>query len=235
MARRQILAAGGTDGDVTRLLRRRELTQVYPGVYVNHSGRLAWTQRQWAGVLAFWPAALAHVSALPDPPTAVLHVAVALGRNPRRLPRIVVHRTPDFETRADLDRSPPAIRLEHALIDVIADDIGREDLRAGFAALARVCSTRRTSPERILRTLASASTRLGAPHLGGDAGRSARRCLLRAGAGLSAPCRAGTWAAGGRSSDAQHRDWEVQLPGRPVSGAGCRRRARRPGVSRFPA
>lgn len=40
VARRQILAAGGTDGDITRLLRRRELTQVYRGVYVNHTGRL---------------------------------------------------------------------------------------------------------------------------------------------------------------------------------------------------
>ena len=53
VARRQILDAGGTDGDITRLLRRRELTQVYRGVYVNHTGRLSWTQRQWAGLLAF--------------------------------------------------------------------------------------------------------------------------------------------------------------------------------------
>jgi hypothetical protein len=155
VARRQILGAGGTDRDISRLLRRRELTQVCRGVYVNHSGRLTWTQRQWAGVLAFWPAALAHVSALPDPPTAVLHVAVAPGRNLRPLPRIVVHRTPDFDKRAELDRSPPAIRLEHALIDVICDDLGREDVPAAFAALARVCATRRTSPERIQRTLAS--------------------------------------------------------------------------------
>jgi len=76
VGRRQILAAGGTDGDITRLLRRRELTQVYRGVYVNHTGRLTWAQREWAGVLAYWPAALAHASALPDPPTAVLPVSV---------------------------------------------------------------------------------------------------------------------------------------------------------------
>ncbi|WP_102142901.1 type IV toxin-antitoxin system AbiEi family antitoxin domain-containing protein [Mycobacterium hubeiense] len=154
VARRQILAAGGTDRDITRLLRRRELTQVHRGVYVNHSGRPSWAQWQWAGVLALWPAALAHVSALPGPPTTVLHVAVAPGRNLQSLPRIVVHRTPDFEQRAELDRSPPAIRLEHALIDVIADDLRRDDVTAAFATLARVCSTRRTSPERVLRTLA---------------------------------------------------------------------------------
>jgi hypothetical protein len=154
LARRQILAAGGTDGDITRFLRRRELTQVYRGVYVDHTGQLTCTQWQWAGVLAFWPAALAHTSALPQPPTVVLHVAVAPGRNLRPLPRIILHRTPDFETRAELHRSPPAIRLEHAIIDVVADQLGRGEVREAFAVLARVCSTRRTNPERILRTLA---------------------------------------------------------------------------------
>lgn len=154
VARRQIIATGGNDDDITRLLRRRELAQVYRGVYVNHTGRLTWTQRQWAGVLAFWPAALAHTSALPDPPTTILHLAVGLGRNLRPLPRIVLHRTPDFETRAEPHRNPPAIRVEHAMIDVIADELGRGHVREAFAVLARVCATRRTSPERILRTLA---------------------------------------------------------------------------------
>jgi hypothetical protein len=94
------------------------------------------------------------VSALPDPPPAVIHIAVAPGRNLRPLQRIILHRTPDFETRAELHRSPPAIRLEHAMIDVIADDLGRRQVREAFAVLARICSTRRTSPERILQTLA---------------------------------------------------------------------------------
>jgi hypothetical protein len=161
VARRQIFATGGTDGDIKRLLRRRDLTQIYRGIYVNHTGQLAWTQRQWAGVLAFWPAALAHASALPGPPTAVLHIAVAPGRHLRPLPRIILHRTPDFEKRADLHRSPPAIRVEHAMIDVIADELGRGDLQAAFAVLARVCSTRRTSPERILRTLAGRQRVMG--------------------------------------------------------------------------
>ncbi|HEX9834137.1 MAG TPA: type IV toxin-antitoxin system AbiEi family antitoxin domain-containing protein, partial [Mycobacterium sp.] len=119
VSRRQVLEAGGTDSDIARMLRRRELTDVHRGVYVSHSGQLTLGQRHWAAVLAFWPAALAHASALPDPPTTVVHVAVGPGRNLRPLPRIVLHRTPDFELRAELDRSPPAIRLEHAVIDVV--------------------------------------------------------------------------------------------------------------------
>ncbi len=153
VSRRQILAAGGTDRDIARLLRHRELTQVYRGVYVNHTGRLTQTQQHWAGVLAYWPAALAHASALPCPPTTVVHVAVGPARNLRPAPRIVLHRTPDFEQRAELDRSPPAIRLEHALIDVVGDDLQRGNVSGAFAVLAQVCATRRTSPQRILQTL----------------------------------------------------------------------------------
>lgn len=137
------------------MLRRRELTDVHRGVYVNHSGQLTLRQRQWAGVLAYWPATLAHASALPDPPTTVLHVAVGPERNLRPLPRIVLHRTPDFELRADLDRSPPAIRLEHALIDVASGELGDKDVAAAFAVLTRVCATRRTTPQRILQVLAA--------------------------------------------------------------------------------
>ncbi|OBG18478.1 hypothetical protein A5765_03555 [Mycolicibacterium celeriflavum] len=155
VSRRQILAAAGTDDDIARLLRRRELTYVHRGVYVNHSGRLTQEQRHWAAVLAFWPAALAHASALPDPPTTVVHVAVDPARNLRPLPQIVLHRTPDFEQRAELDRSPPAIRLEHALIDVASSELHDEHLADAFAVLARVCATRRTTPQRMLRALAT--------------------------------------------------------------------------------
>jgi hypothetical protein len=106
-------------------------------------------------VLAFWPATLANVSALPDPPTTVVHVAVAPERTLRPLSRIVLHRTPDFELRAELDRSPPAIRLEHALIDVASGELRDKDVAGVFAALARVCATRRTTPQRILQILAT--------------------------------------------------------------------------------
>jgi hypothetical protein len=153
VSRRQILAAGGTDSDIARLLRRRELTYVHRGVYVNHSGWLSQVQRHWATVLAFWPAALAHASALPDPPKEVVHVAVDPARNLQPLPRVVVHRTPDFEQRAELDRCPPAIRLEHALIDVLSGELHDEDVAAAFAAVGKVCAARRTTPQRILQTL----------------------------------------------------------------------------------
>ena len=155
VARRQMLSAGATDFDIARLVRRRELIPVCRGVYANHSGRLTPTQRHWVAVLAFWPAALAHASALPEPPTTVVHVAVDPSRSLRPLPRIVLHRTPDFAHRADLFRNPPSIRLEHALIDVVGGELRDEDIAAAFAELARVCATWRTTPQRILETLES--------------------------------------------------------------------------------
>lgn len=155
ISRRQVLEAGGSDFDIARMLRRRELTDVHRGVYVSHSGQLTLRQRHWAAVLAYWPAVLAHASALPDPPTTVLHIAVGPGRNLRPLPRIVLHRMPDFELRAELDRSPPMIRLEHALIDVVGGELRHKDVAAAFAVLARVCATRRTTPQRILQVLAT--------------------------------------------------------------------------------
>lgn len=155
ISRRQVLDAGGSDFDIARMLRRRELTDVHRGVYVSHSGQLTLRQRHWAAVLAFWPSALAHVSALPDPPATVVHVAVGPGRNLRPLPRIVLHRTPDFELRAELDRSPPVIRLEHALIDVVCGDLRAKDVAAAYAVQAQVCASRRTTPQRILQVLAT--------------------------------------------------------------------------------
>lgn len=155
ISRRQVLEAGGSDFDIARMLRRRELTDVHRGVYVSHSGQLTLRQRHWAAVLAYWPAVLAHASALPDPPTTVLHIAVGPGRNLRPLPQIVLHRMPDFELRAELDRSPPMIRLEHALIDVVGGELRHKDVAAAFAVLARVCATRRTTPQRILQVLAT--------------------------------------------------------------------------------
>ena len=42
---------------------RKELVVLFPGVYVDHTGRASWIQRAWGAVLYAWPAALAGESA----------------------------------------------------------------------------------------------------------------------------------------------------------------------------
>ncbi len=167
VCRRQILELGGTDNDIERMLRRRDLAQVYVGVYVNHTGRLTRRQQEWAAVLAFWPAALTLESALPGHQLDVVKVAVALTRRVQNLPRVWVYPTSDLHQRTDGRATPPAIALEHATIDVMSCRIREDDVAAAFATLTQVCHTRRTTPERIASVL-------------GDRVRVAGRPLIRA-------------------------------------------------------
>lgn len=152
IARRQIQELGGTDADIARMLRRRELVQVHPGVYVNHNGPLTPSQRRWVPVLARWPAALARESALGEK-TDVLHLAVDRQRNVDPLPGVEIHRVTDLQRRVDWRATPPQLRVNEAVIDTMVARLSEDDVAGAFAVLTRACF-RRTDPERIARALA---------------------------------------------------------------------------------
>ena len=149
--RRQLLDLGGSDDDIARLLRRRELSVVHPGVYVDHTGPLTSHQRAWCAVHVHWPASLTGLSVLPDPPRKIVHVAISDRRSVRRIAGIVVHRTADFDARTDWLKSPPRIAMEHALIDLAS--ASRVD--QAFEMLAKAIYTRETWPARIRDVLAA--------------------------------------------------------------------------------
>jgi hypothetical protein len=151
VSRRQLRAMGGQDFELERLLRRRELVVVHPGVYVNHTGALSWQQRGWAAVLACWPAALAWESALPNPLTAgPVHVAVQHGRTLQRRDGVVIHRTTDFDDRVMWIKRPPRIAVEHAVIDVAA---AKPDPLDSFRVIADACQSRQTTAAAVARIL----------------------------------------------------------------------------------
>ena len=151
VSRRQILELNGTDGDIARMIRRRELVAVHPGVYVNHTGQPSRRQEEWAAVLFYWPAALTRESALPKPSTSgPIHVAVGTGRTVRPVPGVTVHRTSCFAKRVRWMKSPPRLTFEHAVIDVVS---ASTDLAAAFAVIADACQTRETSAAVIAATL----------------------------------------------------------------------------------
>lgn len=159
VARRQVLAAGGSDSDIARLLRRRELSRVLEGVYADHTGPLTADQRAWSAVLFYWPAALCHRSALGhDGLTGrrtlrdTIHVAVDQSRRVSRTPGIRVHRITGLDRLVLANLSPPRVRIEHAVLQV-ASDAPTE--RAAVAVLADVCRTRRTTPGRLADQLAT--------------------------------------------------------------------------------
>ena len=132
VARRQVLAAAGSDNDIERLLRQRRWARVHPGVYVGHTGPPTWDQRAWAAVLFFWPAALCRDSVV-DPGRMPIHVMVAAHRARVRLPGVVVHRSRGLDTQVRWNVGPPRQRLEHAVIDVAA---AAKDRWGGLAVLA---------------------------------------------------------------------------------------------------
>jgi hypothetical protein len=151
VSRRQILELHGTDSDIARMLRRRELVTIHPGTYVNHTGKPTWEQRAWAAVLYYWPAALTRESALPTPTrSGPVHVAVAAERTVRRVAGVTTHRTAGFDDRVQWIKSPPRVSYEHAAIDVAAD---KPDLAAAFQVFADACQTRETTAAAIAETL----------------------------------------------------------------------------------
>ncbi|MFT4008762.1 MAG: type IV toxin-antitoxin system AbiEi family antitoxin domain-containing protein [Nocardioidaceae bacterium] len=151
VSRRQLMGLGFNDDAVRKLLRRRELAKVHPGVYINHTGPLSWTSRAWAAVLYYEPAALSHESAL-NLAGDIIHIAVHRHRNLRPRPGVVLHRIVEFETRVAQHLSPPRVRIEHAALDVAAHCPRRAD---AVALLTDLCQRRRTTPSRLAEALAS--------------------------------------------------------------------------------
>lgn len=158
--RAQLLDAGLDPHDVRRLLRRRELTAVHPGVYAGHNGPLTWRQRAWAAVLHGWPAALSHDSALraADGPgqrdridDVPLHIAVDRGRSfTSPLPGVVTHHLTGLDRTVLWNLGPPRLRIEEALLDVAAGAATDVD---AIATLADAVQARRTTARRIRAAL----------------------------------------------------------------------------------
>ena len=157
VSRSQALKKGLAPHDLKRLQRRRELTVLHPGVYVSHTGSPTWLQRAWGGVLATWPAALTHESALracegPGRRLSsheVVHVAVDRHRRVTAPAGVVVHRLPRLEERVLWNLGPPRLHHEDAALEVAGR--ARSDLEA-IGVLATVVQSRRTTAARILRT-----------------------------------------------------------------------------------
>jgi hypothetical protein len=152
VSRRQVLAAGADELLIARKLRRREWARVHPGVYVDHTGPLTWHQRAWAAVLYAAPAALDGRSALRahgvrghDADDSI-DIVVAHDRRLDGRPGVQVQRSRHYERVAQVNLSPPRVRIEHALVRVAAaaptDD-------ASVGVLADGCQTRRTTAERL--------------------------------------------------------------------------------------
>lgn len=159
ISRPQAVAAGLGDHDLRRLVRRRDLTPLLRGVYVNHTGEPSWQQRAWAAVLYAEPAALSGTSALravglraggsgTDDPVAIV---VDHARRVMAQPGVRIRRTSNLEGRVQWNASPPRVRLEPAVIEVASE--ARRDLDA-VALLIDTFQERHTTQARLAAALA---------------------------------------------------------------------------------
>lgn len=129
VSRAQLVAAGCAPHDVERMLRRGELVVALPGAYIDHNGPRTWNQQAWVAVLACWPAALAGASAMRAEggpglrgfdESAPIEVAVAVGRTVAPRPGVRVRRMAGLEARVRWNASPPRVRYEEAVLDVVS-------------------------------------------------------------------------------------------------------------------
>jgi hypothetical protein len=159
VSRRQLVAAGASRTDLRRMLARRDLHVVHPGVYVDHSGRPTRRQREWAAVLLCEPAALHRESALEAHGMSrdrgelasggVIHLLVARDRRIDPPAGIVVERVGGHLDWIQENRRPPRAVVEFALLKAAAD----RDLVGAVALLADAVHQGITTPPRVLDTL----------------------------------------------------------------------------------
>jgi hypothetical protein len=163
IARRQLLELGIGPAAIERALRRRELTRVLRGVFVDHTGRPTWLQHAWAGVLYAWPAALSGRSAL----RAVagpgwrhhddrwpIEVAVDVRRTVRAQPGVRPVRISGLDALVQWNAGPPRVRTEVAALAVVSTLT--EPIRR-VALLADLCQSRCTTPARLRERLEATS------------------------------------------------------------------------------
>jgi hypothetical protein len=168
VSRSQAIGVGLQPHDVRRLVRRRDLTPLFPGVFIDHTGVATWVQRAWAGVLACAApggasgrelgAALAGASAMraADGPGRAgsedgpITVAIPRTRRAVALPGVRVVRTFGMEDRVLWNLGPPRMRYDEAALDVALLETG--DF-AAIGAVSRAVQSRHTTALRMVAAL----------------------------------------------------------------------------------
>lgn len=150
ITRRQLLAIEGfAVADLKRMVRRRELTLVHRGVYVNHTGPLTRRQEEWAAILFYAPAALSHESADPGvraAPGAPIHISIDASRFLQKLDGVVLHRVRGLESRVVWTLQPPRMHPDEVVL-TFADEAPTE--QAVVSLVCRALQGRRTTATRL--------------------------------------------------------------------------------------
>ncbi len=168
VSRTQARDVGLEPHDLRRLVRRRDLTPIHPGVFVSHTGEPSWLQRAWGAVLACASpggsagedlgAALAGASAMraADGPgrtgadERAIRVAIPRERRVVAPLGVVVVRTYRMSSRVQWNLGPPRMRYDEAALDVALE---AQDDFAAIGAVSRAVQSRHTTALRMIDAL----------------------------------------------------------------------------------
>lgn len=156
VSRQQASEMGLQPHDIKRLRRRRAWRAVYDGVYVNHTGPLTSSQRVWAAVLRYAPAAVCGPTALalhtrtPLAVSEAVHLMISDQRRVTPPPGIEVTRRRDMSI-VRWDRQPPQVRFEDAVLQSAFQVSSPSDQ---VEVLAKAVRSRRTTAWRLLEAFA---------------------------------------------------------------------------------
>lgn len=158
VSRAQLRALEIEPHDIRRLVHRRELSTIHPGVYLDHTGDPTWIQRAWAGVLVCWPAGLAAESAMraADGPgrrhgeEGPIRVVIDRERRVVAPPGVRVVRTYGLDKRVLWNLGPPRMRYDEAALDVAIEARGEF---GAIGAIARAVQSQHTTAARMRASL----------------------------------------------------------------------------------
>jgi very-short-patch-repair endonuclease len=156
VSRPQLMAAGRTDKEIRRQLRRRSWKTVHPGVYATHTGPIGYEAQLLAGLLYAGPeAAWSHYTAAeqlglvkPDSDRHV-HLTIPINRRVRARPNLRIHRVDRWSDRLAA-ATPPRSAPAHAVLEVVGLTSTLDD---AAAVIAGACQSGRVDPAEILRAL----------------------------------------------------------------------------------
>jgi hypothetical protein len=156
ISRAQAIAAGWTDGQVTRHLVSGRWRRLHHGVLVTHTGPVPWRAVVWAALLHAGPDAVAshrtaaRLQGLLDEEPADVELLVPWGHGVRVRPGLVIRSTKALDERRHPSRSMPQTRVEHTVLD-LAQVTSRPDEVVSWVLTA--CQRRATTPERLATAL----------------------------------------------------------------------------------
>jgi hypothetical protein len=169
-------------------VRAADWQRIQRGVYAAFSGEVTREAQLWAALLRAGPEAmLSHQTAaelygLLKQPSSMIHLTVPAASNPARnskIPGVVVHRSRIIETTRHPALSPPRTRIEHTVLDLIAD---MDDPADRYDLICRAIGSRLTTATRLWQALDKRGRfrdRREAESALGDAGQGALSNLER--------------------------------------------------------